>query len=83
MVKEIYGSYQVQYHPHGKDQTPVVIDFTPPFRVYLLISEMCWLTESFRSANSDASGLKRASRDRNFRRSELGRFVVAWLLRVC
>lgn len=32
MVKEICGSYQVEYHLHGKDKPPVVIDFTPPFK---------------------------------------------------
>lgn len=33
LVKEICGSHQVQYHPHGRDKPPIVIDFTPPFRV--------------------------------------------------
>lgn len=32
MVKEICGSYKIEYHPHGKDKPSVVIDFTPPFR---------------------------------------------------
>lgn len=33
LVKEICGSYVVEYHPHGRDNPPVVIDFTPPFKV--------------------------------------------------
>eukprot|EP00696_Hemimastix_kukwesjijk_P006742 gnl/Hemi2/1854_TR656_c0_g1_i1.p1 gnl/Hemi2/1854_TR656_c0_g1~~gnl/Hemi2/1854_TR656_c0_g1_i1.p1 ORF type:complete len:621 (+),score=274.96 gnl/Hemi2/1854_TR656_c0_g1_i1:257-1864(+) len=32
MVKQICGSYKIQYHIDGEDQPPVEIDFTPPFR---------------------------------------------------
>eukprot|EP01114_Cavostelium_apophysatum_P023962 TRINITY_DN920_c0_g1_i1.p1 TRINITY_DN920_c0_g1~~TRINITY_DN920_c0_g1_i1.p1 ORF type:complete len:632 (-),score=198.19 TRINITY_DN920_c0_g1_i1:66-1853(-) len=32
MVKEITGSYKIQYHANGHDQAPVEIDFTPPFK---------------------------------------------------
>ncbi|XP_024391569.1 lysine--tRNA ligase [Physcomitrium patens] len=32
MVKEITGSYKIQYHSNGLDQPAIEIDFTPPFR---------------------------------------------------
>mmetsp|Transcript_3085 Transcript_3085/g.6425 ORF Transcript_3085/g.6425 Transcript_3085/m.6425 type:complete len:585 (-) Transcript_3085:41-1795(-) len=32
MVMELCGSYQLTYHANGKDQEPITIDFTPPFR---------------------------------------------------
>jgi len=32
MVKEITGGYKISYHANGRDQPPVEIDFTPPFR---------------------------------------------------
>jgi len=32
MVKEVKGSYKIQYHANGADQPPIEIDFTPPFR---------------------------------------------------
>lgn len=32
MVKSIYGSYKVVYHPDGETGEPIEIDFTPPFR---------------------------------------------------
>ena len=32
LVKEITGSYKIQYHLNGADQPAVEIDFTPPFR---------------------------------------------------
>lgn len=38
LVKSIYGSYKIKYHPDGVDSTtePVEIDFTPPFkRLYM------------------------------------------------
>lgn len=35
MVKDIHGSYKIQYHPNGPDHPPVEIDFTPPFKVLL------------------------------------------------
>ncbi len=31
MVKEIKGTYKIQYHANGPDQDPVEIDFTPPW----------------------------------------------------
>lgn len=38
LVKSIYGSYKIKYHPDGIDSNtePVEIDFTPPFkRIYM------------------------------------------------
>jgi len=32
MVKDILGSYKVQYHANGHDNPPIEIDFTPPFK---------------------------------------------------
>jgi len=32
MVKSICGSYEIKYHPHGKDAEPVTIDFSPPWK---------------------------------------------------
>jgi lysyl-tRNA synthetase class 2 len=32
MVKDITGSYKIQYHANGADKDPIEIDFTPPFR---------------------------------------------------
>lgn len=32
MVKEIKGSYTIQYHANGPGEEPVEIDFTPPWR---------------------------------------------------
>jgi lysyl-tRNA synthetase class II len=32
MVKEIKGSYKIQYHANGPGEPPVDIDFTPPWR---------------------------------------------------
>ncbi|KAJ8660532.1 lysine-tRNA ligase [Lichtheimia ornata] len=32
MVKSLFGSYKIQYHPDGPDGAPLDIDFTPPFR---------------------------------------------------
>lgn len=32
MVKQIHGSYKIQYHPDGPEGEPVEIDFTPPFK---------------------------------------------------
>lgn len=32
MVKQIKGSYKVQYHADGPDKPTVEIDFTPPWR---------------------------------------------------
>jgi len=38
IVKDITGSYKLQYHANGPDQPPVEIDFTPPFKRYSMIS---------------------------------------------
>lgn len=38
LVKSIFGSYKIQYHPDGvdSDTEPVELDFTPPFkRMYM------------------------------------------------
>eukprot|EP00300_Choanocystis_sp_HF-7_P036474 c52324_g1_i1.p1 GENE.c52324_g1_i1~~c52324_g1_i1.p1 ORF type:complete len:566 (+),score=157.95 c52324_g1_i1:26-1699(+) len=40
MVKTINGSYEVVYHPDGKDQPPITIDFTPPFRRISMLPEL-------------------------------------------
>ncbi len=40
MVKEIAGSYKIEYHAKGKDQPPVSIDFTPPFRRIRLVPDL-------------------------------------------
>jgi len=32
LVHEICGSFQITFHPKGKDQPGVAIDFTPPFK---------------------------------------------------
>ncbi len=40
MVKEITGSYKIEYHAKGKDQPPVSIDFTPPFRRIRLVPDL-------------------------------------------
>lgn len=32
MVRDLKGSYKIQYHANGPDQAPVEIDFTPPWR---------------------------------------------------
>ncbi|KAI9006655.1 lysyl-tRNA synthetase [Phycomyces nitens] len=32
MVKALFGSYKVEYHPHGPTEPALEIDFTPPFR---------------------------------------------------
>ena len=38
MVKELTGSYVIQYHANGPDEEPVTIDFTPPFRRISMVS---------------------------------------------
>eukprot|EP00884_Botryococcus_braunii_P000587 jgi/Botrbrau1/10529/Bobra.7_1s0010.1 len=32
MVRDLKGSYKIQYHANGPDQDPIEIDFTPPWR---------------------------------------------------
>lgn len=32
MVKHLFGTYKIQYHPEGPDGPTLDIDFTPPFR---------------------------------------------------
>uniref|UniRef100_A0A1B6C8Y9 Lysine--tRNA ligase n=1 Tax=Clastoptera arizonana TaxID=38151 RepID=A0A1B6C8Y9_9HEMI len=32
MVKSIYGTYKIKYHPEGEGGEEVEVDFTPPFR---------------------------------------------------
>ena len=32
MVKSIFGTYQVKYHPEGPEGPEWTLDFTPPFR---------------------------------------------------
>lgn len=38
MVKEIKGSYKIQYHANGPGEDPVEIDFTPPWRRISMVS---------------------------------------------
>ena len=40
MVKELTGGYKVTYHPDGKDNPGVEIDFTPPFRRFSMVSDL-------------------------------------------
>lgn len=40
MVKEIKGSYKIQYHANGPEADPVEIDFTPPWRRVSMIEEL-------------------------------------------
>lgn len=40
MVKAIHGTYRIQYHPDGPDETAVEIDFTPPFKRISMMQEL-------------------------------------------
>eukprot|EP00002_Diphylleia_rotans_P019142 TRINITY_DN3705_c0_g1_i1.p1 TRINITY_DN3705_c0_g1~~TRINITY_DN3705_c0_g1_i1.p1 ORF type:complete len:594 (-),score=143.68 TRINITY_DN3705_c0_g1_i1:217-1998(-) len=40
MVKEITGSYIIQYHEKGAGEQPVTIDFTPPWRRFSMIADL-------------------------------------------
>eukprot|EP00276_Gloeochaete_wittrockiana_P011092 CAMPEP_0184668474 /NCGR_PEP_ID=MMETSP0308-20130426/72497_1 /TAXON_ID=38269 /ORGANISM="Gloeochaete witrockiana, Strain SAG 46.84" /LENGTH=603 /DNA_ID=CAMNT_0027114221 /DNA_START=42 /DNA_END=1853 /DNA_ORIENTATION=- len=40
MVKEITGSYILEYHANGSDQPPIQIDCTPPFRRIRMIPDL-------------------------------------------
>eukprot|EP01100_Stratorugosa_tubuloviscum_P015511 TRINITY_DN898_c0_g1_i1.p1 TRINITY_DN898_c0_g1~~TRINITY_DN898_c0_g1_i1.p1 ORF type:complete len:584 (-),score=284.34 TRINITY_DN898_c0_g1_i1:87-1838(-) len=40
MVKEIKGSYVIEYHPDGLDKPSIKIDFTPPWRRVSMIEEL-------------------------------------------
>jgi lysyl-tRNA synthetase class 2 len=42
MVKSIYGSYKIVYHPDGPNGTdpPIEVDFTPPFRRLDLMEDL-------------------------------------------
>lgn len=40
MVKNIHGSYKIQYHPEGLDGPVQEIDFTPPFRRISMFEEL-------------------------------------------
>lgn len=46
MVKEITGGYKILCHSNGRDQPPIEIDFTPPFRYVkfdiVFNGLMCW-----------------------------------------
>lgn len=43
MVKSLFGTYKIQYHPDqselGKGE-PLEVDFTPPFRRMSMLSEL-------------------------------------------
>lgn len=43
MVKSIFGTYKVTYHPEkseSSDGEPLEVDFTPPFRRMSMLSEL-------------------------------------------
>eukprot|EP00898_Chlorokybus_atmophyticus_P002739 jgi/Chlat1/3466/Chrsp23S03666 len=40
MVKEIFGSYKISYHPEGRDKEAIEMDFTPPFRRLPMIASL-------------------------------------------
>ena len=40
MVKELKGSYKIQYHAKGPGQEPIEIDFTPPWPRLSMIAEL-------------------------------------------
>ena len=40
LVKQLFGSYKINYHMNGLDQAPVEIDFTPPFKRLYLIDDL-------------------------------------------
>ncbi len=40
MVFFIHGTYKIQYHPHGHDQPPIDIDFTPPWKRYSMMDAL-------------------------------------------
>ena len=40
MVYHIHGSFKIQYHPHGHDQPPIDIDFTPPWKRYSMMDAL-------------------------------------------
>lgn len=40
MVKNIKGSYKIEYHPDGPDQPGIEIDFTPPWPRYSMVEEI-------------------------------------------
>ena len=49
MVKQIKGSYKVQYHADGPDKPTVEIDFTPPWRRISMVR--CGLLSVFAPLN--------------------------------
>lgn len=40
MVKYITGSYVIEYHPQGRENPGIKIDFTPPFRRISMIADL-------------------------------------------
>lgn len=50
LVKEVMGSYEVVYHPDGKDGRAIRMDFTPPFKK---ISMIAGLQERLREVLQD------------------------------
>ena len=40
MVKQLKGSYKIQYHAHGVERPPMDIDFTLPFRKIHMFDEL-------------------------------------------
>lgn len=40
MVKELTGGYKITYHPDGRENPGVEIDFTPPFRRFSMVADL-------------------------------------------
>lgn len=40
LVHSIFGTYKIQYHPNGKDEEAVELDFQPPFRRVDMMEEL-------------------------------------------
>jgi lysyl-tRNA synthetase, class II len=40
MVKEVVGSFKIQYHANGPENAPVEINFEPPWRRVSMIEEL-------------------------------------------
>lgn len=40
LVMSLFGTYKIKYHPNGKNEEPIEIDFTPPFRRVDMIEEL-------------------------------------------
>lgn len=52
LVKTLFGSYKIRYHPNGHQADPIEIDFTPPFRRMPMMST---LEKRLRQAHEQSS----------------------------